>query len=121
MIFDDMVRYVAKYNLRGEKALFTVDGMASIAFEFIGFDDDTCLCVEDPANANIEEEAERDEDGVIHRWGVCMDCDGSGAIETEMIVIVAVGDDHARVVDPSEVTPYEGDVCRCGQIGCEWH
>jgi hypothetical protein len=42
-------------------------------------------------------------------------------VTPQFIAVRAVGDDYTHQADPSELTLITGDVCSCGQVGCEWH
>jgi hypothetical protein len=42
-------------------------------------------------------------------------------VETGRLLVRMVGDDRDHAVDPDDLTPYDGPVCSCGQVGCGWH
>lgn len=45
-----------------------------------------------------------------------------GISDSDMVRVVAVGDDHVWIVDPADLTPLADDeFCRCcGATDCEW-
>ena len=120
MTFDDMISVLANYQAQDwGKPMFTVVGRKGVAFRFVAIQEGTCaLC--DGVGAHHEQE--RDSEGdVVDITVECEDCDGYGEVETGMILLHAVGDNRIEAHDPTELELYMGDVCSCGQIGCEWH
>ena len=40
--------------------------------------------------------------------------------DVDNIFVCAVGDDRYEVVALDDLTPYDDEVCSCGQVGCGW-
>ena len=107
----EMDKYIAKQVLAGKTALFRRTDQPFV-WCYIEYDEEDCGCIEDPGNWEFwEENAEKDEDGVIHRFGTCTECEG-GTRETGQIWVRAIShagwETHAVLVDPEELTPTDG-------------
>ena len=108
MTFDDVITVLASYQSNEwGKPMFIVTGRKGVAFKFVAFQEGTCELCDGVGWTNEQED--------------CDHCDGHGEVETGMILLHAVGDRRIEPHDPTELELYMGDVCSCGQIGCEWH
>lgn len=121
MTIDDILAILSGYrsNDYDPAPIFTVAGRTAIAWRFICLQEAVCEAC-DGFGCHLG--AERDSDGEPYISEIeCDQCKGEGEIATGMVQLHMVGDNHVHTFDPTELSLYEGDVCSCGQIGCEWH
>ena len=107
----EMDKYIAKQVLSGKTALFRRTDQPFV-WQYMYYETEICGCIEDPGNWEFwEEHAERDEEGTIHRFGTCTECE-DGETETGQIWVRAVShaghETEAMLVDAEELTPTDG-------------
>lgn len=120
MTFDDVLNIVAQSRREADReALFTVVGRKGMAWRYVCMQETACELCDGYGQTH---EQERDSEGDVIDLSVdCERCDGAGEHCTGMVLLHMVGDRSIHAFDPTELVHYTGDVCSCGQVGCEWH